>query len=165
MLLGAGDGTFGDYAFTSGEQLMRGLAVGDVNNDGTLDVVTTSASFSQVHVYIGKGDGTFQYPNDIILPDTNGAAESVVLGDFYGDGILDAVAADSDSDTVQVLVNAGDGNLGTPVEFFGGFRPNFLEVADLDGNGQADFVLADPIDESFNSGNTIQMYLSRCGGR
>ena len=118
----------------------------------------------QVHVYIGKGDGTFLFPNDIILPDTNGAAESVALADFNGDGILDAVAADSGSDTVHVLVNAGDGNLGTPVEFFAGFRPNHLVVGDLDGNGQPDFVLTNPLDESFNPGTLIYVYLSRCGG-
>jgi hypothetical protein len=88
VLLGNGDGTFQPplTAAPSGSPSPR--AVGDLNHDGNLDVVTSNS------VLLGNGDGTFQAPQALPLPlvgtlSTGGAA--VAVGDLNGDGNLDVV--------------------------------------------------------------------------
>jgi hypothetical protein len=71
--------------------------------------------------------------------------ESVLVGDFNGDGILDAATVGnlSSSGKVQVLLGNGDGTfrLGTSYSF--GFNPYYGAVASLRGNGVTDVVVAD----------------------
>src|ERR1022692_3750501 len=86
VLLGNGDGTFQAPRTYGVGASPYGVAVGDFNGDGKLDLaVTNSGSSGSVSVLLGNGDGTFQ-------PALNSAAGtdllSVAVGDFSGDGIL-----------------------------------------------------------------------------
>src|ERR1700680_4990431 len=60
-----------------------GIAVGDFNHDGKLDVV---AVVKDVQIFLGNGDGTFQAPINYVVG-TN--PTSVAVADFNGDGKLD----------------------------------------------------------------------------
>ena len=85
VLLGKGDGTFAasrDYP-TGGTP--RALVLGDVNEDGHLDVIAVSYESQIVSVLLGKGDGTFAANRDYPTPNL---PTSVVLGDLNGDGDL-----------------------------------------------------------------------------
>jgi len=70
------------------------VAVGQVNQDGKLDLVV--ASGGGITVLLGQGDGRFRVApgSPIKLPDSS---SEMVLGDFNGDGQLDLALAHHDS--------------------------------------------------------------------
>lgn len=106
ILLGNGDGTFQphmDYA-VSPFGYTSGLAVGDLNGDGKLDLVTPVSEYIGVYVLLGNGDGTFQPPTGSFL--TGGGGANVALGDFNRDGKLDLAVPSVGSNLVSVLLQA-----------------------------------------------------------
>src|SRR5262249_30393592 len=145
VLLGRGDGTFaGPAAFPVGTGC-RALAVGDVNGDGALDVVTVnSPSFTDgsYSVLLGNGDGTFRRVNNYALALAPGAA---ALADVNNDGVLDLVVTVnpfSGPGGVGVLLGNGDGTFGPARVFPTGPTPRSLVVADLNGDGSPDVATA-----------------------
>jgi hypothetical protein len=122
VLLGKGDGTFTvgapittDSAFYL-QNTIPDVAIGDVNNDGKLDVVISQPGF--VAIFYGKGDGTFTAGSRYAaLPD----ALQVSLTDIDGDGNLDIVLGastggiyqsggyDQSVPMFQILMGRGDG--------------------------------------------------------
>src|SRR5947207_194009 len=65
VLLGNGDGTFQRayvVATFAADMFLIPIAVGDVNGDGKLDLITASVSNVMGAVMLGNGDGTFQPP-------------------------------------------------------------------------------------------------------
>ena len=70
---------------------------------------------------LGNGDGTFQAAVNYGAGDV--PATSVAVGDFNGDGKADlAVANESDSGNVSVLLGNGDGTFQTAVNYGSGRR-------------------------------------------
>src|SRR5262249_8070547 len=69
---------------------------------------------------------------------------SVAVGDFNGDGIKDLAVANFYSNNVSVLLGNGDGSFQTATNFgLGlGLNPSSLAVADFNGDGNADLVVA-----------------------
>lgn len=146
VLLNRGDGTF---APAVGYQAGIGpvdLDLGDLDGDGDLDLVVANFSNAQVHtvsVLRGHGDGTFgppvAYPAGI-------APVSVDLGDLDGDGDLDLAVIDffpvPGSGVVQILKNRGDGSFAPPVTYGAGAALSDGALADLDGDGDLDLVVA-----------------------
>jgi len=53
---------------------------------GKIDVLTTNQNSSNVSIFIGRGDGTFQNPT---LLSTSAIPNRIVLGDFNSDGKQD----------------------------------------------------------------------------
>lgn len=106
VLLGHGDGTFGSPITSSSCQLGTSLAVGDVNGDHKLDLVSVGNSVypDSLFVCLGNGDGTFAAST---MYNTGQAADVVVLADFNGDGNLDAAV--SGTGGIAVLFGKGDG--------------------------------------------------------
>lgn len=146
ILRGNGDGTFGSplSVWSSLGVSSLTIAVGDFNNDGKLDVVTTD-SVGEGVVLAGNGDGTFQSPvsSSISLISTNSAV-SIAVGDFNGDGDLDFAARYPANTTVGVLLGKGNGSFGW---HFGSIGPLTtaagIAVGDLDGDGSLDLVAVD----------------------
>ena len=140
LFLGNRDGTFQanrSFAVYSGVGLEGGsftLAVGDFNNDGKLDLVT-----SLVGVILGKGDGSFGAP--IYSTGPSSGLEAIAVGDFNGDGKLDLAGVSLDSG-LYVMLGKGDGTFQPPVSYGVGGSSYFLSVAvaDFNHDGKLDIV-------------------------
>src|SRR5262249_20760304 len=60
VLLGSGDGGFHLANTIHIPSSSNGIAVGDLNGDGKIDVVFTNSVQPDIYTYLGNGDGTFQ---------------------------------------------------------------------------------------------------------
>jgi uncharacterized membrane protein len=148
ILLGNGDGTFMPaVTYGAGGVDPGSVAVADVNGDGKPDLVLPNFD-GTVGVLLGHGDGTFQ---SVVTYDSGGTVgRQAAVVDVNGDGKLDLVVADScqsfnctASGAVGVLLGNGDGTFQPAVAYdSGGSRPHSLVVADVDGNGAPDILVA-----------------------
>jgi hypothetical protein len=107
VLLGNGSGGFtaapgSPFAVGSGPE---SVAVGDFNGDGIPDLITANYSGSNVTILLGNGSDGFTVASGSPFPvGTN--PQSVVVGDFNGDGIEDIATANYGSNNVTVLLGA-----------------------------------------------------------
>ena len=79
------------------------VTTGDVNGDGILDMVTANfgTGADTASVLLGNGNGTFQSPGTFA---TGTKPRTVTLGDVNGDGRLDIITANRDSNNISVLL-------------------------------------------------------------
>lgn len=145
VMLGIGDGTFGDSRGVPRPPNTGDVAIGDLNGDGKPDLVVTQSYTGFIFVMLGNGDGTFgppaSYPGVSTSPYA-GDPRLVAFGDANGDGHLDIVVTNPDSATVSLLINNGDGTFAPQQEFATGAYPASALVADINGDGLADIVVA-----------------------
>jgi len=122
------------------------VAVGDIDGDGNLDIVSASHGGGLVSLF-GDGKGTFRVVRTG-LPGREFSTQAVTLADADGDGKLDIIAS---TDTVggepnsqdQVRVYLYRGAAGwqyKPDGIRGAFFSNSLHAWDFDGDRRADIL-------------------------
>jgi hypothetical protein len=115
------------------------VAVGDVNADGVLDIVTANWSYGSVSVLLGDGLGGYGAAQTFAA---GSYPHSLALGDFTGDGNVDIAVTDFYAYRVNLLSGAGDGAFTAPIPFAAGLNPASLASGDFDGEGWLDLATA-----------------------
>jgi hypothetical protein len=144
MLLGNGDSTLGSVASYDAGGPITALTVGDVTGDSNPDVIVVRRSpDSSLEAFfstlIGAGDGTFPTRVD----EQHNHFPLLFARDVSGDGNVDILYTHSDGIGSGFVVRRGNGDGSfQPDEMYFMGDPYAALVADVDGNGRPDVVLA-----------------------
>ena len=115
----------------------------DLDNDGELDLAVTGKGTDTISVLRGNGRGDFDAPSTF---PAGGSRGSLAAGDFNGDGHVDLATTSS---RLYIILGAGNGSLGPPVEYLNR-NYSFVLVSDLNRDRKPDILLADTNGEFFN---------------
>ncbi|WP_224240316.1 beta strand repeat-containing protein [Hyalangium gracile] len=155
---GRGNGTFSPFTAVSlgtTAQNPQGVAAGDLNADGRLDLVSANANTNTVSVLLDNGAGGYSTPSPW---NTGSSPRAVAIADFDADGKVDLAVANGSGSNVTVLYGNGDGTFPTSFTFNVGVSPQSLVAVDLNGDGKPDIVTA-------NFGGNNVTSLRNNGGR
>ena len=143
ILLGTGSGTFGSaISYAADAVSTAGLAIGDLNGDGILDIATagvgSGGTIGVSSVRLGLGDGNFGALATYSAEGTS--SNGINLGDLNGDGILDMVTVGSSaSGRATIRLGNGNGTFGAAVSYLSSTTNSFdVALGDLNGDGVLD---------------------------
>ncbi|NMO13307.1 hypothetical protein HPC49_15380 [Pyxidicoccus fallax] len=138
---GNGDGTLTSAPALTGPATSTGVTLNDLNRDGRADVVVSNGSANSISVFLAQANGTFGARVD------HAAGGFVVdgaigVGDINADGLKDLAVPTVSSGTAQISLFLGTAAGGfAPVAVHpAGSAVNFVEMADVNGDGRADVI-------------------------
>ncbi len=141
-----------------------GVALGDVNNDGLLDIYLTS-NLGENKLYLNKGDFRFEDVTEIAgVPGTRAWSTGVAMVDINGDGYLDIYVCNSgdiagDNKQNELFINNGDGTFSEQAEAYGLADQGYSTHAvffDYDKDGDLDVYLLNNSYQAIGSFNKMQ---------
>ncbi|MDZ4755110.1 MAG: FG-GAP-like repeat-containing protein, partial [Phycisphaerae bacterium] len=154
ILINNGNGTFAAGVAYAAGQGPEAVALGDLDDDGDVDLVVANQFGDTISVLRNNGNGTFGPQTTYPTADP----VSVAIGDIDDDGDLDiAVANDSGTDTVSVFLNNGNGTFPAGLPFGTGDGAEWVAIGDLDNDGDADLAVANL------SSDNASVLLNTCG--
>jgi len=130
----------------------EGVALGDFDGNGSLDLVVANGGGSADRVYFNDGSGVFSLANSASLG--NSFAQDVAVGDFNDDGRADIAIAAVGGNPVYLGNGAGGFSLTATL---GTANSHDVAVADFNNDNRDDLVFA-------NIAGPSQVWLSSAGG-
>jgi len=146
----------------SAEFTTHGIQLVDLNEDGNLDILTTSNQQNRFATMFGNGRGGFSPGPAATFPAGHGRY-AFAFGDLDGDGHLDVIIASGNNEFGEpgrVVMLRGDGKGGfkllseTPVPT----GPRYVTLGDVNGDGRPDLVLS-------HGSNQLSVLLNQGGGK
>ncbi|UZD22101.1 VCBS repeat-containing protein [Algoriphagus halophytocola] len=141
-----------------------GVALGDVNKDGLLDIYLTS-NLGENKLYLNKGDFQFEdVTSKAGVAGTRAWSTGVAMADVNGDGLLDIYVCNSgdisgDNKQNELFINQGDGTFSEEAEIYGLADQGFSTHAvffDYDKDGDLDVYLLNNSYQAIGSFNKMQ---------
>ena len=154
-----GNGTFTNSGQALGNSGSLSVALGDLDGDGHLDAMVgndkADTKGAPNTVWTNNGNGIFTNSGQAL---GNGRSWSVALGDFNGDGHLDAMAGNlgnfGDDPFNTVWTNDGNGTFTNSGQALGNRNSYSVALGDLDGDGHLDAMVGNGIGAN-NAANTV----------
>jgi len=154
IYLGNGDGTFQTAVGYStvdpnhpNNYTASGMAVGDLNGDGKLDIAVTESN--GMAVLLNNGNGTFGTATYYASGINSQSQMGIAIGDLNGDKKNDIVTTDYLGDVV-VFLNQGSGTFAVKGVVATLTEPTWLvSIADINGDKKLDLVVTDFAGEVF----------------
>ena len=133
----------------------RGVAAGDMNNDGKQDFIVTNLSNNDITTSLGNGIGFITSGSGYPVGNT---PRAVAIADVNNDTYKDALVACSGSNNVWILFGNGSGGYSSSVTMGSGGSPYGIAAGDLNGDGNIDYATANL------SGNNVSVRLGNGNG-
>lgn len=146
FLYNDGHGRFGARTTTLANPLIRALKVADINGDAHLDLVMSEYDLSQsitreINRLVWRaGTGTGSFGPAQLLPQVNGRAPDIAIGDLNGDGLPDIMALIRDVDSVMVVLNMGNGVFQRQANVASAPYAMAISLADINNDGMLDLL-------------------------
>lgn len=112
-----------------------GLAAGDINGDGHVDLLAAS-HFNRFHTFLGDGTGQF---TETVVKTIDGYTSSELV-DLDGDGQLDAIVLGWQKTGIEIYQGDGSGNWDLTTRLMEGAIGRDLTLADFNADGKIDIV-------------------------
>lgn len=119
-----------------------GMAAGDFDSDGDIDLATTVDNPDRIVVLLNNGNGTYSLGPSTFLPNAS-SPQDLIAANFDGKGGIDlAVAVRDPQGSVLILRNMGGAIFTITSTVIVGERPRGLSAADMDNDGDIDIAVA-----------------------
>ncbi len=135
-----------------------GASASDLNEDGYLDLTTVNEVSADVRVALNLGAGPTPFGSFLAPQGIGDEASPNEPADFNNDGHADLCLAAVNSNSVWVLLGAGNGTFSSITEISVGSTPHGVAVLDVDGDGDPDIV------NSNNGSNNLSLLVNNGSG-
>ncbi len=146
VLLGNGKGNFipapKSPFSVQGIPHVHGVATGDFNNDGWIDMVTDSWGNNKVELRFGDSATLFIMPGKFVSVGKR-PYQRLRTADINNDGFIDIVTTNSEGNNATVLLSNGKGDFSEPEgsPFPCGDAPFGLAIGDVNADGKPDLAI------------------------
>jgi predicted nucleotidyltransferase len=161
VLLGYGNGSFNvikSFYYDEYSSPMF-VAVGDFNNDSRPDIVLPSFGYNTITIYLGYGNGSFEYLTT--YPTGDGSRPNfAAVADFNNDSYLDIVVANTYVDNIGIFLGYGNGTFAAQTTYSTGdaSAPQNVGLGDFNNDKCLDIAVAN------SNSYYVDILLGYCNG-
>ncbi|CAF4955886.1 unnamed protein product, partial [Rotaria sp. Silwood1] len=122
------------------------IAIGDLNNDGRLDIVVANRGSGNIGIFFGYDNGTFSRQITFSIGSSS-RPYSVAIHDFNNDSRLDIAVANFWSGDVVILLGYGDGTFTNQMRYSTGEDSGsiFVVVGDFNNDKRLDLAVVNHV--------------------
>lgn len=141
-----GSGLFAAHTLSTAVDGARCVVTADVDRDGFVDVLSSSANDDRIRWFRNNGSGGFEGAHDVST--TADGAECVVTADMDGDGDPDVLSASANDNTIAWYETEPTWKFPEHTIATNAAGAKSVFVADVDGDGAPDVLLASENDDT-----------------
>jgi cysteine-rich repeat protein len=138
-------------------EIPEAMAVADLNNDGSRDLLVANAGSQDISIFINTGGRTFTTLARIKLPSGTGHV-ALAVGDIDGDDKKDLAVIQSESNRLTIFLNTAGAGFAVQANLATGKEPRSVAIGHLNGDDVADIVTAN------RGANSISVFRSEPNG-